>query len=94
MLFRSAYPKKGDGSVDIAKLIPPVGIAIIDILLRVAGMAAFFYIVLSGFKFVLSQGSPDKEKSARQALINSAIGLIIALLAIGLVSGIRGFLLR
>ena len=90
------YPRKSDGSgsIDIKQLITPVAIAVIDILLRVAGIAAFFYIVLSGFKFVMAQGSPDKEKAARQSIINAAIGLVIAILAVGVVSGIKGFLLK
>lgn len=78
--------------VDIAKAAPLVFLAVIDILLRVAGMAAFVYIIISGFKFVTAQGSPDKEKAARQTIINAAIGLVISIVAIGLVTAVGNFL--
>lgn len=78
--------------IDVPKAAPLVLLAIIDILLRAAGMVAFAYIIISGFKFVLAQGNADKEKTARQTVINAAIGLIITLVAIGLVTNLGKFL--
>lgn len=79
-------------TVDIAKATPLVLIAVIDILLRLAGMVAFAYIIISGFKFVLAQGNADKEKAARQTVINAAIGLVITIVAIGLTTSLGRFL--
>lgn len=79
-------------SVDVAKAAPMVFLAVIDILMRLAGMIAFAYVVISGFKFVLSQGNPEKEKAARQTIINALIGLVISILAIGLTTGLGRFL--
>lgn len=81
-------------NVDISKAIPRVLLAVIDILMRLAGTVAFFYIILSGFKFVLAQGSPDKEKAARQALINSVIGLLISIFAIGVMTALGKYLVK
>lgn len=81
-------------TVDISKAIPRVVLAVIDILMRLAGMAAFAFIVISGFKFVLSQGSPDKEKQARQSLINAVIGLVISIFAIGATTALANYLVK
>lgn len=80
------YHEDNKGNVDIAYVVIRVGLAVVDILLGFAGIAAFVFIVLSGFKFVFSQGDPGKEKAAREALVNSVIGLVIALISIGVVS--------
>lgn len=54
---------------------------IIDILIFVASIAAVFFIVYGGIKFITSQGQPDKIASARQTLIYAAAGLIISIIA-------------
>lgn len=95
---RPALDKKGEETggteVDVAKAIPLVALAVIDILMRLAGIVAFYYIVVSGFKFVLAQGSPDKEKAARQSLINSVIGLLISIFAIGVMTALGKYLVK
>lgn len=65
----------------LVQVIPYVAVAIVDGLLRIAGIAAFIYIILSGFKFVFAQGDPGKEKQARAAIQNAVIGMLIAMLA-------------
>lgn len=61
--------------------IPKIGIAIIEILLRVAGFIAFVFTVMAGFKFVLSRGNPNEAAKARQTLIDAIIGIAIASVA-------------
>lgn len=70
-----------EGLDDLEKVIPNVVVAIVDLLLRVAGIVAFAFIVASGFRFVLAQGDPGKEKQARTALFNAVIGMLIAIFA-------------
>ena len=80
-------PTASDGSgIDIPKAAISVALAIIDILLRVAGLVAFGYIVYSGFLFVLAQGDSNKEKQARQTIINAVVGMIVSITAVTLVS--------
>ena len=47
----------------------------------VAGYVAVVFVVVGGFKFVLSDGSPDKAADARKTIINSLIGAGIAAMA-------------
>lgn len=59
-----------------------VGLAIVAILLRVAGMIAVGYTIYGGFKFVLSKGNPTEAAKARQTVIDAIIGMAIASIAI------------
>jgi hypothetical protein len=72
--------------LNIAVVTQRVAIAILDILLRIAGIVAFVFIVVAGFKFVLSEGDSNKAKDARNTALNAAIGLGIAIVATGIVS--------
>ena len=65
-------------------------LAVVEILLRLAAMVAVAYVVYAGFLYMTSQGEPDKAKSAQQTITNAVIGLVIAILATGIVSFIGG----
>lgn len=60
-------------------------LAIVDMLLRVAGMVAVVFIIIAGVSFITSRGSPDKIVAARQRIINAVVGLLIAIVAAGVV---------
>jgi hypothetical protein len=63
-----------------------VGFAIVEIMIRIAGMAAVGYVIYGGIRMTMSSGEPDKFKAARQAVINGVVGLIIAITATAVVS--------
>ncbi len=63
-----------------------VGLAIVEILLRLGGIVAFGYIVYGGVQLLMSQGEPDKRSKAIQTIINAVIGMVITLLAVGIVA--------
>lgn len=52
--------------------------AVIDMLLRVAALAAVIFIIYGGVLYITSEGSPDKAKKALMTIINSVVGLVIA----------------
>lgn len=56
-------------------------LAVLDIVLRLAGLVAVAYVMFGGFKFITSQGDAEGIKKARQTITNALIGLVIALLA-------------
>ncbi len=64
--------------------------AVVEILLRVAALAAIALIVWGGIQFVMSQGEPDKAAKARSTVINAIVGLVIAVTATVLVSFVAG----
>lgn len=63
-----------------------VALAVIDILLRVAGIVAVISIIIAGISYITSAGSSDKASSARRRIQNALIGLAIVLIASAVVS--------
>jgi len=61
-------------------------LALVDDLLRVAGVLAVGFVIYAGVKYITSQGDPSATAQAQSTLINSLAGLAIALVAIGVVS--------
>jgi hypothetical protein len=58
-----------------------VGLAVTDMLLRVAGIVAVISIVIAGISYITAAGSADKITSARRRIVNSLIGLAIVVIA-------------
>ncbi len=63
-----------------------VGLAILDMLLRLAGFAAVIAIIIAGVEHLFSGGDPQKAAAARSRLWNSIIGLAIAMTATAIVA--------
>ena len=60
--------------------------AVIEILLRLAALAAFVFIIIGGVKLITSQGDPGALAKARSTILNAVIGLVIAVTAAFLVT--------
>lgn len=60
--------------------------AAIEILLHVAAIAAVVMVIYGGVKFVTSQGEPEATTQARNTIINALIGLLLTLVASGIVA--------
>jgi hypothetical protein len=63
-----------------------VGLAIIDILLRLAGIAAVISIIIAGIGYITAAGSADKITASRKRIVNSLLGLAVVLVAAATVS--------
>ena len=63
-----------------------VGIALVDDLLRIAGFIAVAMIIYGAIRYLTSQGEPENIKGAQSTILNAIIGLVIALIAINVVS--------
>lgn len=61
-------------------------LAFIDIFLRIAGLVALGFIIYAGVRYTMSVGSPDKVQQAQGTLRDAIIGLVIAIVAVGIVS--------
>lgn len=64
--------------------------AIIEILLRVAAIAAVAMVIYGGVSFITSQGNPEDTTKARNTIINALIGLLLAVMAAAFISFIAG----
>lgn len=63
-----------------------VGLAILDILLRIGGFIAVISIIWAGISYMTTQGNAEKAGAARKRLYNALIGLAIVFVATGLVT--------
>jgi hypothetical protein len=66
--------------------IPLILLAVIDDLLRLAGIVAVGFVVYGGFQYVASQGQADKTARAQNTITDALIGLAIAIAAIAIVT--------
>jgi hypothetical protein len=66
--------------------IPGVLLAIIDDLLRIAGLVALGFVFVGAFQFVASRGNSEKTAQAQSTIINALTGLAVAVVAVALVS--------
>ena len=66
---------------------------ILKILVSIAGVLAFVFIILSGFKFVTSGGDPKKLAGAQGTLTYAIIGIIVTILAFIILSVVQ-YMLR
>lgn len=64
--------------------------AVIEILLRIAALAAVGFIIFGGIQFVTAEGQPDKAKKAIGTVINACVGLTIAIVSTAAVTFVAG----
>ena len=67
-----------------------IGLAVIEILIRVAAIAAIIFVVYGGVRYILSRGNPDKITASRLTIQDAVIGLIISIVAIVTIRFIGG----
>lgn len=64
--------------------------ALIEILLRLAGLAAIALVIYGGIQYMTSQSDPGSLEKAKKTVTNALIGLVIAVVATTLVSYLAG----
>lgn len=60
--------------------------AVIEIILRVAAIAAVIFVIYGSVSLITSQGEPDKTTKARNTIVNALIGLAISVMSAAIVS--------
>lgn len=58
-----------------------IGLAVIEMIVYLAGIIAIVMIIWGGFRMIISQGNPESIKEARQTILYAIIGLIVAISA-------------
>jgi len=77
-------------SKGLPKNIVLIGLAIIEMLLVLAGIIAVIMVMVGGFKYVVSQGESEKVANAKNTIINSLVGTVIAIIASQVVAFVVG----
>jgi len=66
--------------------IPLVLLAVIDDLLRIAGMVALAFVLYGAFQYVIGQGNPESTSKAQGTIVNALIGMTLAIVSVLIVS--------
>lgn len=64
--------------------------SVLNIIYFVVGAFAVIVIILAGFTFLTANGDPAKITKARMAILYSAIGLIVVMLAFAITTFVTG----
>ena len=59
---------------------------VIDTLLIVAGIIAFFYLLYGGIQYMTAGGDAEKATAARITILNAVIGIIIIVISFSIVT--------
>lgn len=78
---------------DIGLFTRILAVNIVEILLHVVAYISISFIIIGGFKYITSSGSPDGNEKGRKTITNAVIGLIISIVSIGIINLIFGGLL-
>ncbi len=81
-----------DGTLHLTSIwqIPIVLGNVVEILLWVVAVAAVAMVILSGIRFVTSEGDPAKTATAKNALANAVIGVILSASAYLIIAFLAG----
>lgn len=63
---------------------------VISILMFIAGAVAIAFIIIGGFTYITSSGDSAGIKKAKETIVNAIVGLVIAMVAFGVVRFITG----
>lgn len=66
--------------------IPAIILAVVDDLLRIAGLVAVIFVIIGAFQFVGSRGNAERTASAQSTVIGALVGLAISMAAVGIVA--------
>lgn len=66
---------------------------IVEIMMHFTAYVCIAFIIIGGFKYITSTGSPDGNVKGRQTIQNALIGLVISIASIGIVNFVTGGLI-
>jgi hypothetical protein len=83
---------EGDEVLELQGFIWRIALNVIEIVLSIVGILAFFFMLYGGFQFLTGGNNPSQIESARKTIINAAIGVIISIGAVAIVNLIFGII--
>ncbi len=75
-----------DPSSNLSQFFSTLAVNIVEILLHIVAYVAVAFIIIGGFKYITSAGSPDANEKGRKTILNAVIGLVISIASIGIVN--------
>lgn len=65
---------------------------VVNALLLFAGAVAVLFLIIGGFRYVVSTGNPDQVDAAKRTILYAVLGLIIIFIAFVLVGLVQSYL--
>jgi hypothetical protein len=65
---------------------------ILNMVFAIVGSIATLILVLAGFRFITSSGKPEEIARAKDTIIYAAVGLVVCIFAVTIVSFVAGFI--
>lgn len=87
----SGLPPGVDTIMSDPNLLPHVISLIFSLIFFIAAFLAFVFALFGGWRYMVSQGNKEDVEKARTMIVNSALGLFIALIALMLMNAIGYF---
>lgn len=81
-----SLPEDNQGNQSVLLAATPIGLAIFEILLRIASLIAIGFVIYGGIQYIISQGEPERIKNARTTIINALIGMVITIFSSAIVN--------
>lgn len=79
-----------DANGGVSKFIWTIALNIIEMVLQIVGYIAVGFIIVGGYKYMISAGSPDGMVKARKTITNAVVGLVISIFSVAIVNLISG----
>ena len=67
-----------------------IGLAVIEIMTRVAVIITIAFVIYGGIKYSASRGNAEKVENAKSTLIDAITGMVIAVVATAVISYVAG----
>lgn len=83
--------KDGNGA-NLTNFIMKIVLNCIAAALGVVAYVTIFFIIVGGFRYMTSAGSPEGMQKAKKSITNAVIGLVIAILSASIVNAIGGLI--
>lgn len=64
----------------------------VDVMIVIAFLSSIAFIIIGGFKYIMSGGDPKAMETARQTITYSFIGLIMAVAAYSILRALKTYL--
>ncbi len=80
-----------DAANDENETVPVLVKNIVNLLLVILGFISVIMIIIGGIRYTTSNGDANNTKSAKDTILYSVVGLVVAILAYAIVNFVLGF---
>lgn len=76
----------------VSKFVWTIVLNVVEFMLQLVGYISVAFVIVGGYKYMISAGSPDGMVRARKTIMNALIGLVLSIFSVAIVNVIAGAL--